>query len=304
MQNLSRRELLYRSLAGAGALTMAPMVLAGAEINGDAVKPQTATSLVPLGQTGIRCSFLAMGTGVRGGQRTSEHTRMGEEKCSELIRYGVEKGINFLDMADLYGTHPFVRKAIAGLPREKFTMLTKLWTYPDRVIKPSGGAIQEVDQYRKELNTDMIDIVLIHCMQEKGWIEKQKRVRDELSELKAKKVIRAVGVSCHNFDAMKAAVEHPWTDVLLARINNKGEKMDASPEEVSELLLKARAKGKVVIGMKIFGEGTLVQPEQKDASLKYVLGKGLVNAMTIGMLKKEEMDDSIARINATLKALG
>jgi predicted aldo/keto reductase-like oxidoreductase len=304
MQKLSRRELLYRSLAGAGAVMTAPMVLAGAQVTGDAAKPQTATSLVPLGQSGIRCSFLAMGTGVSGGQRTSEHTRMGEEKCCELIRYGIEKGINFLDMADLYGTHPFVRKAIAGMPREKFVMLTKLWTYPDKVIKPSGGALTEVDQYRKELNTDMIDIVLIHCMMDKEWIEKQKRVRDELSELKAKKVIRAVGVSCHSFDAMKAAVEHPWTDVLLARINNKGEKMDASPEEVSEVLLKARANGKVVVGMKIFGEGTLVQPEQKDASLKYVLGKGLVNAMTIGMLKKEEIDDSIARINATLKALG
>jgi len=304
MRKLSRRELLYRSLAGVGALAVAPMVLAGAEVTGEAVKPQTATSWVPLGQTGIRCSFLAMGTGMRGFQRSSEHTRMGEEKCCELIRYGVEKGINFLDMADLYGTHPFVRKAIADMPREKFVMLTKIWTYPDQVIKPSGGALQEVDQYRKELNTDMLDIVLIHCMQEKNWPEKQKRVRDELLELKAKKVVRAVGVSCHNFDAMKTAVEDPWVDVLLARINNKGERMDASPEEVSELLLKARARGKVVLGMKIFGEGTLVQPEQKDASLKYVLGKGLVNAMTIGMLKKEEIDDSIARINATLKALG
>jgi len=125
---------------------------------------------------------------------------------------------------------------------------------------------------------------------------------EENSELKQKKVIRAVGCSCHGHGALKVAAEHPWVDVIYARINHKGAKMGDSPEAISRTILKARENGKAVVGIKIFGEGTLVKPEQKDASLKFVLGNELVDAMTIGMLSTEEVDDSIARINKVLKA--
>ncbi len=54
--------------------------------------------------------------------------------------------------------------------------------------------------------------------------------------------------------------------------------------------------------MKIFGAGSLVKPEEKDASLQYVIKNNLVDAMTIGMKKTEETDDTLARVNAALKA--
>ena len=53
--------------------------------------------------------------------------------------------------------------------------------------------------------------------------------------------------------------------------------------------------------MKIFGAGKLTKPEEKDASLKYVIGNNLVDAMTIGMLSTDQVDDSIQRINQTCK---
>ncbi|HOJ62414.1 MAG TPA: aldo/keto reductase, partial [bacterium] len=93
------------------------------------------------------------------------------------------------------------------------------------------------------------------------------------------------------------AAEHPWVDLIFARINHAGNKMDGSPEEISKTIQLARANGKAVVGMKIFGEGTLVKPDEKDASLKYVLRNDLVDAMTIGMLSLEEVDDSMKRIS-------
>jgi hypothetical protein len=101
---------------------------------------------------------------------------------------------------------------------------------------------------------------------------------------------------------MKVAAAHPWVDVILARINNVGKdaEMDASSEEVATVLKQARANGKVVLGMKIFGAGKLVKPEQKDASLKYVLGNKLGDAITVGMMKPEQVDDTIERINKAL----
>jgi len=167
---------------------------------------------------------------------------------------------------------------------------------------PSGGATKEVDRFRKELNTDVIEICLIHCMTDTQWPETYKRVRDELSEMKDKGAVKAVGVSCHDLGALKVAATHPWTDIVFARINNNGASMDGSPEEVAPVLKQARANGKTVIGMKIFGSGKLTNPAQKDASLKYVFENELVDAITIGMMSPKEVDDAMKRANKALRA--
>jgi 1-deoxyxylulose-5-phosphate synthase len=293
MSELTRREFIKTSVVGAGAMIASPSLAAETVIS--SAKFQ-ACDRVELGKTGIVASRLAMGTGMHGSQRSSDHTKLGQKKFTELIRHGYDNGLNFIDMADLYGSHPFVKNAMQGIQRDKYVLLSKLWFREGRVIKPSGGAIKEVDQYRKELGTDMIDVVLIHCANKPTWAEDLKRVRDEMSELKQKGAIRACGVSCHSHQAMKVAAELEWTDVILARINNKGAKMGGSPEEISKTIAQARANGKCVLGMKIFGEGTLTQPEQKDASLKYVLKNDIIDAMTIGMLSTEQIDDSMKRI--------
>jgi predicted aldo/keto reductase-like oxidoreductase len=78
--------------------------------------------------------------------------------------------------------------------------------------------------------------------------------------------------------------------------------MDGSPEEVAAVLKQARANGKVVLGMKIFGAGKLTSPQQKDASLKYVFENELVDAITVGMMRPSEVDDTIKRMNRALNA--
>jgi predicted aldo/keto reductase-like oxidoreductase len=50
--------------------------------------------------------------------------------------------------------------------------------------------------------------------------------------------------------------------------------------------------------MKIFGAGKLVKPEEKDASLHYVFAHDLVDAITVGMLTPEEVDDTLSRMAA------
>jgi len=71
---------------------------------------------------------------------------------------------------------------------------------------------------------------------------------------------------------------------------------------VTPVLKQARANGKIVLGMKIFGAGKLVEPEQKDASLKYVLQNELVDAITVGMLSPEQVNDTLERMTKALNA--
>ena len=297
----NRRQFIAGALAGASVLTVRSKWLEASESKNMGGKNR-ATEIVTLGPTGIKVSRLAQGTGWNGGARSSAHTRLGEKAFTRLIRHSIDRGITLMDTADLYGVHSYVRTALDGVPRDKYRLSSKIWPRKEFWNSPSGGAIEEVNRFRKELNTDVIDICLIHCMTDTKWPNTFKRIRDELSEMKSKGAVRAVGISCHDLGAMKVAATHPWVDVLLARINNVGKEaeMDASPEEVATVLKQARKNGKVVLGMKIFGAGKLVKAEQKDASLKYVLGNKLVDAITVGMMRPAEVDDTIERMNRVL----
>jgi 1-deoxyxylulose-5-phosphate synthase len=255
--------------------------------------------IVTLGATGIEASRLALGTGFNGYDRSSAQTRQGKQAFDLLLRSGLDKGINFIDMADLYGSHPFVKEVIKGIPRSKLVLLSKVWPRKEKWNNFSGGAKAEVDRFRQELGTDTIDICLMHCMLNDQWPAEFERVRDELSELKQKKVIRAIGVSCHDHGALKVAAGHPWVDVLFARINHIGGPtyaMDVGAEEAAAVLRTARENKKAVIGMKIFGAGKLVKPEEKDASLRFVFRNQLVDAITIGMMNPGEVNDTMGRM--------
>jgi aryl-alcohol dehydrogenase-like predicted oxidoreductase len=272
-------------------------------LRGDAAGRREVADRVPLGRTGLEVSRLALGTGYNGFARSSAQTRLGEQECIRLLRHGYDAGVQFLDMADLYGSHDYVRKSLGGKDRSRFVLLSKIWVRPEEWNQPSGGALKEVDRFRRELNTDMLDVCLIHCTQDADWPSQFERVRDELSSLKQKQVVRAVGTSCHDFGALKVAASHPWVDVIFARINDQGGRkysMDGTAAEVAAVLKTARANGKAVVGMKLFGAGKLVKPSEKDASLKFVLGNELVDAVTIGMTSPEQIDDTVARMNRAL----
>jgi 1-deoxyxylulose-5-phosphate synthase len=289
-----RRRFLKTGLAGAGLLVTSPRLTLGREAPRLALKG--GADAVTLGRTGVTTSFLAFGTGMNGGNRSSDLTRLGQAEFTRILRRGLDEGVRFLDMADLYGTHPLVREAVRGVPRDRYTLLTKIWPNKEDWVTPSGGAREEVNRFRRELGTDTLDICLIHCMLNERWPEELARVRDELSKLKEEGAVRAVGVSCHDHGALRRAADLPWVDVILARVNHRGGaqfECDDTAEEIAKTLRRARANGKAVVGMKIFGAGKLTRPEDREASLRYVLGNGLVDAMTIGMTAPGQVDDNL-----------
>ena len=306
-----RRHFLKGTLAGAGLLALSPR-LALAE---GAAKPQAASAAgttaarsaadrITLGRTGIRCSFLAQGTGSNGWGGSSDHTRLGQPGFTKLLRHSIDEGVNFIDMADQYGSHPFVKKGLDGVTRDKVVLLTKIHLRGAERAR-AGAATETIDRFRRELGTEMIDVCLVHCVTNDRWIDEFERVRDELSALKDKGALRAVGVSCHDHGALKLAATHPWIEVIFARINHRGGKeysCDDTREEITKTLRTARENGKAVVGMKIFGAGKLTSPEDRDASLQYVLGNGLVDAMTIGMTSTDQVGDTVSRIDKTLGA--
>jgi predicted aldo/keto reductase-like oxidoreductase len=159
----------------------------------------------------------------------------------------------------------------------------------------------DLDRFRKELNTDYFDIVLLHCMIDGNWPEKKKGAMNVLAEAREKGIVKTHGVSCHTLEALKTAANTDWVQVDLARINPAGVAMDAKPEIVIPVLREMKAKGKGIIGMKIFGAGRL--RDRADECLQFALGLDCVDAFTIGTESRAELQQLVGKIpDASVRA--
>ena len=182
---------------------------------------------VMLGNSGIEVSRLCIGTGTVGWSGSSNQTRkLGTEGLIDLLCYAYDSGVRFWDTADQYGSHPHVREALRRLPRDQVVITTKTTS------RTPAGVRDDVERFLRELGTDYADIVLLHCLTEDDWTTRYEDCMEALTKCQAQGLIRAVGVSCHDFEAFKLAAITPWVEVVLARINYAGVIMDASPEEV------------------------------------------------------------------------
>jgi aryl-alcohol dehydrogenase-like predicted oxidoreductase len=253
---------------------------------------------VQLGKTGLKPSRVSFGTGMKGWMRESNQTKLGKEKFESLIRAAYERGIRAFDMADLYGTHEYLARALKDKDRGDYVITTKIWWRPGGLPeedRPDADVI--VSRFLKELQTDYIDGVLLHCVTSPEWPQELRKQMDILAGLKDRGIVRAHGVSCHTLEALDAAAGEPWVDLVNSRINAYGVKMDGPPEKVAPLLQKLHEAGKAVVGMKLIGEGEFRDDEEKrDRSVSYVLGLGCVDVLTVGFENSEEIDDFAARV--------
>ena len=284
---MKRREFLRAgSVAGGAALVGAhafPRHLYAA------AQPKTAQDVVTLGKTGIKVSRLFQGTGTNGVGKSSNQTRgLGFDGVVELLRAGVDQGVTTWDLADQYGTHPHAREALKTVARDKVVILTKTHASTEKEMR------DDLDRFRKEIGTDRLDIVLLHCMMSADWPKEKAGAMAVLADAKAKGVIRAHGVSCHNLGALKVAASSDWVDVDLARLNPAGAVMDAPVGEVLPVLSEMKRKGKGVIGMKILGAGAL--RSRIDDALQYALASPVLDCFTIGAENRRELEDLLTRI--------
>jgi 1-deoxyxylulose-5-phosphate synthase len=291
---MKRREFLQRAACGLGAAWLGSQAL-GPEAWARGVRAIppldrkfAATDSVTLGHTGIRTSRLAMGTGTVGYNHHSNQTALGMDGLPKLLLNGYDQGLRFFDAADSYGSHPYVAAALKHVPRDKVTVLTKTWA------RDPATARADIDRFRKELGTDYIDVLLMHCLTEGDWTERYRGVMDVFSEAKEKRIIRAHGCSCHSIEALRAAAKSPWVEIDLARVNPIGSHMDADPDTVVGVLREMRAAGKAVVGMKILGQGDM--RARQDEALKYALSLETLDAFTIGAESIAEQDDLVRRI--------
>jgi len=299
MSRHSRRDFL-RGTVAAGVVAAHPRWA-----NADAAAKRSATDWVTLGNSGVKVTRLAFGTGSYGGKVQRE---LGQKRFTRLVRHAYDRGIRFFESADAYdGMHEMLAIALRGLPRDSYRLMTKYR------LRESEDPRATIDRFRRELESEYFDILLLHCVRVPDWAEQHERLRDALSEAKDRKVILAHGASCHGLLPLRAfPARTDWLDVALLRVNHDGTRMDTLKQvdtedlgDVNEVvghIKQIRAKGTGVIGMKVMGEGQFKTPEQRDASIRFVTRLGAVDALTIGYKSEAEIDEAIQRLDTHLNS--
>jgi aryl-alcohol dehydrogenase-like predicted oxidoreductase len=309
MRKISRRGFIGTVVAGAGAASGGILLVnrenaRTQEHNKDfTIDPsiKSATDQILLGKSGIKVSLVGIGTGSGGWAGSSDQTRLGQEEFTRQLRHAFDNGINFFDLADQYGSHPFFTKAMKGVGRDKYVIQTK------STSRGAKQAREDIDRFLKELNTDYIDSLIIHNVTEGDWTTRFAEVMDVFSEAKKQGKIRAHGVTCHSFAALKAAEASDWVQINQVRWNARQSHMDAEVETARALFEKMRRKGQGMIGMKVFGQGSLVRGDKAlspDDCYKFQIESGVVDAFVVGVQKIDHIDQLLKGTKSVLSQIG
>jgi aryl-alcohol dehydrogenase-like predicted oxidoreductase len=316
MDPMNRREFVEKAALAAGVVVAGTAAVEAAALEGLPAQQQRTGrthkigDTIKLGRTGIRSSLLGIGTGSVGYDKASNQTRLGPVKFNALMQSAYDQGVRFFDLADQYGSMPYFREPLQRFDREKVVIQTKSNS------RDPKGMRADIDRFRRELNTDYLDTLLIHCVVEPDWNVRYRGIMDVLEDYKARKIIRAHGVSCHSLEALEAASREKWVDVDLARFNPWGKAMDGRngdpeakrPELVKPILQKMRKDGKGVIGMKIVAEGAVMKGGDRLAkareSIRYALSTGAVDMMVIGFETPQQITEIATETRVALAEVG
>lgn len=309
MKKLGRRNFIAGAIgatgvASVGLLTVrkqfseSPLLIGPGAMDASISGP---TDKVRLGTSGVTISLVGIGTGSMGWGHASNQTRLGQEGFTRLIRYAFDNGITFFDLADQYGTHLPFREAMKGVPRDRYIIQTKSDS------RDPNRARQDVDRYLKELGTDYIDSLIIHNVTQRDWTTRFRGVMDVFEEAKAASKIRAHGVTCHSLSALQAAAASDWVQINQVRWNARASHADADVQTLWDLFKNMRAKGQGMIGMKVVGQGDLLdgfQPLTPEACFRFQIASGAVDAFVVGPEKVEHIDALLRGTQVALNEFG
>lgn len=256
-----------------------------------------------LGSTGISVSALGLGTVKFGRNQQVKYpdafTLPDDKTIIELLNLAQELGINLLDTAPAYGTSEERLGRLLPGKRDAWVISTKIGEeFVDGVSHFDFSALairRSIERSLTRLNTDFLDIVLVHSNGDDEQIINDFAVFDTLSEIKRAGLIRAFGMSTKTIAGGLLALAH--SDIVMANYN---------PVQTEELpiLTYAQQHHKGIFIKKALLSGHLQQLAGTDpvlTSMQFIFSQPSVSSVIIGTINNEHLRHNI---NCAQQALG
>jgi aryl-alcohol dehydrogenase-like predicted oxidoreductase len=293
MSPLNRREFLKTSLAAGAVASVGTMPLQAAQ--------KTATDVVTLGNSGMKVTRLAFGTGSNNGH---VQYALGQKEFSRLIAYAYDRGIRFFETAEAYMTPAMLGEALKPYPRDSYQLMSKVTT------NPGVDPMKRFDDMRRVSQTEYFDIMLLHWQHTGDWVEETKPWQEGMLQAQSKDLIKTRGASVHGLPALRQVPGNKFLEVAMIRMNHKGTRMDAPvgedannssvvPEVVAHVK-QVKAQGMGVISMKLVGDGVFTQHEDRVKAMRFAMQNAGVDCVTVGFKNTQEIDEAIDNLNLAL----
>jgi len=270
-------------LKAAGAMTVAPGVVAAVQTNKD---PQS--SVLPmrqLGSTGAKVTMLGLG---------GEHVLSRENNdaaAEELVSRAFELGINYFDTAEqYYPSEKYLGQALAGR-RDQVFISTKVDP------RDADEAQRKIERSLKLLRTDRVDNLNIHRVRNQRDVDRLTRkggLLEVVQRAKEQGLTRFIGISGHYLpEPLIEMMRRAELDTVLLPVNAA----DAHYLPFREVITEAHRHKMGVIAMKVCGRGRLFSEcgfTEMDPLLRYALSQQ-VHVAIVGVDNLAQLEDN-ARI--------
>ena len=185
-----------------------------------------------------------------------------EAEATRMIRYGIDKGVNYVDTAYPYhngNSELLVGKALKDGYREKVKLATKS---PVWLIQKPEDFDTLLNEQLKKLQTDHIDFYLLHALSEErlGWVEKFKMIERAEAAIKDGR-IGHLGFSFHDEQKAFPKIVDAYDKWTFCQIQYNY--MDTNYQAGLKGLQYAASKGLAVIVMEPLRGGALANPPKK-----------------------------------------
>ena len=234
-----------------------------------------------MGNSGLKVSRLCFGTLTM----SPLQRNMAPEEGAKLLIHAYEKGVRFLDTADLYGTYPHIRHALKECP--DYIISSKAYCYDEKTAR------EALERCYRGLGREHVHLFMLHEQESLYTLRGHEEALNYLQKQHERGYIDAVGVSTHFIACVLAATRFPVIRVIHPLINLGGIGIqDGQREEMEQAILRARASGIGIFAMKPLGGGHLMS--DNAASLRYLLEADWADAIAMGMQSFAEIDADVA----------
>ncbi len=238
-----------------------------------------------LGHTGLKVSHLCFGALVIG----TLQAKMSPLEGGKIIAKALELGVNFIDTAELYETYAHIREAIK-MSSINPVISTKSYAYDVETAKKS------LEKARKEIDRDYIDIFMLHEQESIHTLRGHREALEYFIEAKEKGIVKAVGVSTHNIEVVKACTKTPEIDVVHPLVNMTGIGIgDGTIYEMLDAVKECYNAGKGIYSMKALGGGNLIRSYKE--CMDFVLKIPYIHSIAVGMQTVEEVEMNVCVFN-------
>lgn len=236
---------------------------------------------VCMSRTGLEVSELCFGTLTLGRLQANLSPQAG----GDVIRKALESGVTFFDTAQAYGSYPHLKEGLAGAS--------------DGVVVASKshestyeGMRNAVEEALTEMNLERIDIFHLHLIRSREDFLKREVALKCLMDLRGKGMIRAIGVSAHAAEGVRAVMDSDEIEVVFPLINKDGFGIvDGTLEDMLQAVKAAKDRGKDLYAMKPLGGGHLIN--DIPAAIEYLRGLSLFDSLSVGMKTPDEVEMNV-----------